>query len=100
MRYRFPVVPAAAAAVAIALLSGGCSSNNASASAPPVEKHNLGVGAVPVADPARVAGHSQPAPPHSGGGLGCGLVAGGDDAAGAATGDERHCLSPDPGGPA
>lgn len=52
MRYRFPAVPAAVATVAIALLSGGCSSNNASASSPPVEKHNLVVGAVPVADSA------------------------------------------------
>ena len=52
MRYRFPVVPAAAAAVAVALLSGGCSSNNAVASSPPVEKHTLVVGAVPVADSA------------------------------------------------
>ena len=52
MRYRFAAVPAAVAAVAIALLSGGCSSNNAAASGPPVEKHNLIVGAVPVADSA------------------------------------------------
>ena len=52
MRYRFAAVPAAVAAVAIAMLSGGCSSSNAAASGPPVEKHNLIVGAVPVADSA------------------------------------------------
>jgi NitT/TauT family transport system substrate-binding protein len=52
MRYRYPAMPAAVAAVAIALLSGGCSGNSAAASGPPVEKHNLVVGAVPVADSA------------------------------------------------
>ena len=51
MKYRFPGVPAVAAAVAIALLSGGCASSSGAAS-PPVEKHNVVVGAVPVADAA------------------------------------------------
>src|SRR6516162_4217762 len=52
MKYRVRAIPAAAAVVAIALLSGGCSTANGSVSAPPVEKHNLVVGAVPVADSA------------------------------------------------
>jgi len=52
MKCRVRAIPAAAAVVAIALLSGGCSSANGSASAPPVEKHNVTVGAVPVADSA------------------------------------------------
>jgi len=52
MKYRVRAIPAAAAVVAIALLGGGCSTANGSVSAPPVEKHNLVVGAVPVADSA------------------------------------------------
>ena len=51
MKYRFPGVLAVAAAVTIALLSGGCASGNGAAS-PPVEQHNVTVGAVPVADAA------------------------------------------------
>lgn len=49
MGYRYAVV--AAAAVAIALLSGGCSGSNGPGAAG-VEKHDLVVGAVPVADSA------------------------------------------------
>ena len=52
MKYRFPGVLAVAAAVNIALLSGGCASSNGAA-APPVEQHNVIVGAVPVAAPER-----------------------------------------------
>jgi NitT/TauT family transport system substrate-binding protein len=49
MRYRFAGV--SAVAVAIALVSGGCSASNGPG-APQVEKHDLVVGAVPVADSA------------------------------------------------
>ena len=52
MKYRVRAIPAAAVVVAMALLSGGCSTASGSASAPPVEKHNVIVGAVPVADSA------------------------------------------------
>jgi len=50
MRYRFGSVPAVA--LAAALLSGGCSGSAGPASPPPVEKHDLTVAAVPVADAA------------------------------------------------
>jgi len=51
MKYRFPGVLAVASTVAIALLSGGCARSDGAAS-PPVELHNVTVGAVPVADAA------------------------------------------------
>jgi NitT/TauT family transport system substrate-binding protein len=54
MKYWFPGVPAAAAVVAVALLSGGCSGSGGSAFPPPVEKQDLTVAAVPVADSAAV----------------------------------------------
>ena len=50
MRRKFWGAPAAAAAAAIALLSGGCAGQHVSA--PQVEKHDLTVAAVPVADSA------------------------------------------------
>jgi NitT/TauT family transport system substrate-binding protein len=50
MRYRFE--SGAAVALAAALLVGGCSSSAGPASPPPVEKHDLTVAAVPVADAA------------------------------------------------
>jgi NitT/TauT family transport system substrate-binding protein len=49
MKYGFPGVLTVAATVTTALLSGGCASSNGAA-APPVEKHDVIVGAVPVAD--------------------------------------------------
>jgi len=53
MKYKSQGLTAAAAAAAVmaGLLSGGCSAATG-ASAPPVEKHDLTVGAVPVADSA------------------------------------------------
>jgi NitT/TauT family transport system substrate-binding protein len=51
MKYRFPGVLAVASTVTIALLSGGCARSDGAAS-PPVELHNVTVGAVPVADAA------------------------------------------------
>ena len=50
MRHKFWGAPVAAAAAAIALLSGGCAGQHVSA--PQVEKHDLTVAAVPVADSA------------------------------------------------
>ena len=51
MKYRFPGVLAVASTVTIALLSSGCATSSGAAS-PPVELHNVTVGAVPVADAA------------------------------------------------
>src|SRR6516164_4337374 len=50
MKYRFPGVLVLASTVTIALLSGCARSDGAAA--PPVELHNVTVGAVPVADAA------------------------------------------------
>jgi len=52
MRYRFQGVSAVAAATILALLGGGCAHNQGQASPGPVEKHDLTVGFVPVADAA------------------------------------------------
>lgn len=51
MKYKSQGLAAAAAAVMVGLLSAGCAPATG-ASAPPVEKHDLTVGAVPVADSA------------------------------------------------
>jgi NitT/TauT family transport system substrate-binding protein len=50
MKYRFPGARTAAAAVAAALLSGGCASVGGMAQPSSLEKHDLTVAAVPVAD--------------------------------------------------
>ena len=52
MRHHYWGVASVAVVAAVALLSGGCASSAGHAGALPVEKHDLVVGAVPVADAA------------------------------------------------